>query len=194
MANDDLIIIKGARVSFPHLFRRPVINGEEGKCGCTLMLDPKKQAGIIHKIKKGIAEMCKSAFKGRKIPADKLCLRDGNDKGRPEYEGYMVLSANSKGRPYVLSADGQTQIMDEEDSRIYAGCYVNAKVRLWPQDNRFGKRINCELVTIQFMQDGDPLDGSYIGYEDAISGFDPVDEYEDATPDYEDEDDDFLAA
>jgi hypothetical protein len=182
MANNDLIIIKGARVSFPHLFRRPIINGEAGKCGATLMFDPKKHAKTIRTIENAIDALCKLHFKGRKLPSDKLCLRDGNEKGRPEYEGYMVMSANAKGKPYVVSSDGHTQVTEEEDSRIYAGCYVNAKVRLWAQDNQYGKRINGELVSIQFLKDGEPLDGSYISVEEAISGFEAV----------EDDDDDFL--
>jgi hypothetical protein len=182
MADDDMIMIGGARVSFPHLFRRPVINGEEGKCGAVLMLDPKKHAGAIHTIEKGIDALCKFKFKGRKIPSDKLCLRDGDDKGRPEYEGYQVLSANSKGKPLVIGKDGSNVITDEEENPIYAGCYVNAKVRLWAQDNQYGKRVNAELVAIQFLKDGEPLDGSYVSVEDAMSGFGAID----------DDDDDFL--
>lgn len=180
---DDFIMISGARASFPHLFTPPVINGEEGKCGATLMLDPKKHADVIDKIEDAITELCKFKFKGRKLPSDKLCLRDGDDKGRAEYEGSMVLSANSRTRPIVLRGDGKTKIEEEADSPIYAGCHVNAKVRLWAQDNKYGKRINCELVAIQFHSDGEPLDGSYVSEEDAMSGFGAVDDG-----------DDFLAA
>lgn len=187
MANDDnmiMIMISEARVSFPHLFRRPVIRGEEGKCGATLMLDPKKHAKTIHTVEKVITDLSKFKFKGRKIPSDKRCLRDGGDKGRPEYEGYRVLSASSKGKPLVIGKDGSTVISDEEDNPIYAGCYVKAKVRLWAQDNQYGKRINAELVAIQFLKNGEPLDGSYVSVDDAMSGFGVVD----------DDDDDFLAA
>jgi len=189
MSTDDMIMINGARVSFPHLFRRPTINGEEGKCGAALMLDPKKHAKDIHAIEKAISALCKEKFKGKKLPSDKLCLRDGNDKGRDEYEGSMVLSANSKARPMVIARDGRTTIQDEEDSDIYAGCFVNAKVRLWAQDNKFGKRVNAELVAIQFLKDGEPLDGAYVSTEDAMDGFEGVDGDND-----DDEGDDFLAA
>jgi hypothetical protein len=184
MSDNDFIMVTGARVSFPHLFRRPVINGEEGKCGAVLMLDPKKHAKAIEEIETGIADLSKFKFKGRKLPSDKLCLRDGDDKGRPEYEGYMVLSANSKAKPLVIGKNGRDVITDEEDNPIYAGCFVNAKIRLWAQDNQYGKRINGELTAIQFVKDGDPLDGSYVSVEDAISGFGAVDDGED----------DFLAA
>lgn len=183
MTNDDMIMIKGARVSFPHLFTKPTINGEEGKCGATFMLDPKTHAKTISQIETNMDDLSKFRFKGRKIPSDKLCLRDGEDKGRTEYEGYQILSANSKDKPLVISKDGRTVVTNEEDNPIYAGCYVNAKVRLWAQDNQYGKRINCELVAIQFLKDGEPLDGSHVSVADAMSGFQSVDD-----------EDDFLAA
>lgn len=186
--SDDMIMINGARVSFPHLFSRPVINGEEGKCGAALMLDPKRHAKDIHELEKAITALCKEKFKGKKLPADKLCLRDGDDKGREEYEGSFVLSANSKARPMVIARDGRSVISDEEDSEIYPGCHVNAKVRLWAQDNKYGKRINAELVAIQFLKDGEPLDGTYVSTDDAMEGFEGV------GGDNDDGEDDFLAA
>lgn len=182
----DFIMIKNVRVSFPHLFTRPVINGEEGKCGATLMLDPEDHANSVKAIKTQIAALIKDKLKGRKVPSDKLCLRDGEDKGRPEYEGYLVLSANSRGKPLVISTNGKDVVTNEEDCPIYAGCYVNAKVRLWAQDNNYGKRINAELVAIQFAAEGEPLDGAHVSVEDAMDGFGGVVEDED--------DDDFLAA
>ncbi|MCR9236186.1 MAG: DUF2815 family protein [Alphaproteobacteria bacterium] len=189
MADNDMIMIGGVRISFPHLFQRPIINGEEGKCGAALMLDPEKHAKAIAQIEEGISALCKEKLKGRKLPSDKLCLRDGADKGRTEYEGYQILSANSKGKPLVIGGDGSTVISSEEDSPIYAGCYVNAKVRLWAQDNKFGKRINSELVAVQFFKDGEPLDGSYVSAEDAMSGFGGIDGAND-----NEDGDDFLAA
>jgi len=183
MEDKNYIMISGARVSFPHLFKPPVINGEEGKCGAVLMLDPKKHAKVIEQIENAIDALCKLHFKGRKLPSDKLCLRDGDDKGRSEYEGYMVLSANNRSRPLVLRGDGKTKVEDERDSPIYAGCHVNAKVSLWAQDNKYGKRINCKLIGVQFLKDGEPLDSSYVSEEEAMSGFGAVDD-----------DDDFLAA
>ena len=186
MSNDTHILIKDARVSFPHLFKRPTIQGQEGKCGCVLMLEPERHAGTIQKVQKEMEELRKSALKNQKVPSDKRCLRDGDDKGRAEYEGYVVLSDNSRTRPYVIDFDGRTQIENEEDCHIYAGCYVNAKIRLWAQDNKYGKRLNAELVSIQFLRDGEPLDGR-VSVEEAASGFDTVN-------DYEDDDDDFLAA
>ena len=197
---DDMIMIRGARVSFPHLFRQPVINGEKGRYGAVLLLDPSRHRQDIATLKKAISELVKTRLRGRKLPPDKLCLRSGDDRGRPEYEGYLVLSANTRTKPVVIGTDGRSTIANEEDNPIYAGCHVNAKVRLWAQDNQYGKRINAELVAIQFAGDGEPLDGSYVSEEDAVAGFDAVDCGDaDAFDDFDDfggsdDDDDFMAA
>lgn len=177
-ANPDFIMIKDVRCSFPHLFEKPIINGQEGKCGAALMLEPGKHANAIAQIKKAIQALATERLKGRVPPSDKLCLRPGEDKGRPEYDGHVILSANSRTRPAVVSHFGSGTITDPQQNAIYGGCYVNAKVRLWAQDNNFGKRINCELVAIQFCRDGEPLDGMHVSEEQAVEGFDvPNDEF-----------------
>jgi hypothetical protein len=167
----DFIMLTNVRVSFPHLFEKPMINGEEGKCGAALMLEPEKHTDSIKVLKVKITELIKDKLKGVKVPSDKLCLRNGEDKARPEYDGYVVLSANSKTKPIVIDNSGSGVIADPEQSSIYAGCYVNAKVRLWAQDNKYGKRINSELVAIQFASDGEPLDDAYVSVDSAMDGF-----------------------
>ena len=167
----DFIMLKNVRVSFPHLFSRPYVNGEEGKCGATLMLEPKENSEAIQLIQEQIDELVNAKFKGRSVASDRLCLRAGEDKGRSEYQGYLVLSANSKGRPLVISNDGRTLITSQEDCPIYAGCYVNAKIRLWSQNKHYGKRINAELIALQFAKHGEPLDGAYVSVEEAMAGF-----------------------
>ncbi|CAM3777162.1 ssDNA-binding protein [Litorimonas haliclonae] len=167
----QFIFIKGARVSFPHLFTKPIINGDEGSCGATLMLDRTKHKATIEKIKADGEELRKNALKNARVPDDKWCLRAGEDKGRPEYDGYDVVSANNRGRPTVIDGTGTGVVTNEEDNKIYAGCYVNAKIRLWAQNNKYGKRINAELVSIQFSADGEPLDSSYVSVDEAMEGF-----------------------
>jgi len=185
MSNTEFIMLKDVRVSFPHLFRRPVINGDEGKCGAVLMLENSRHAKSIAAVKTQMDALAKEKFKGRSIPGDKLCMRPGEDKGRTEYEDHHVISANNRDKPFVISNDGGSTVANEPDCAIYAGCYVNAKIRLWAQDNQYGKRINAELVAIQFSRDGEPLDGSYVSADEAVSGFGTANA---------DAEDDFLAA
>lgn len=167
----DHIFISRARVSYPHLYKQPLINGELGKCGATLLLEPGHAA--LAKIEAEIKRLQLEKFKGMALPSSKLCLRSGADRMKPEYGAAMGVSANVKDgrRPLVLAGDGRTKIESEADCKIYAGCYVNAKIALWAQDNKFGKRINAELIAIQFAGDGEPLDDSYVSDDEAMAGF-----------------------
>lgn len=167
-----MILIKDARVSYPHLFKQPIINGETGKCGATILLDPDNPA--LEELKRQITDLMNSAFKGRKLPPERVCLRRRED--REEYGDMIAMSANCKeGKtPLVVAADGKTFVTDETKNAIYAGCRVHAKVRLWAQDNQYGKRINAELIAIQFAGDDEPLDDSYVAPEAAIEGFGPA--------------------
>jgi hypothetical protein len=85
----------------------------------------------------------------------KLCLRDGAEKD--ETDGYgdevMFVSASSAKRVPVVDRD-LTPLM-EENGKPYAGCYVNMSIRLWAQDNQFGKRVNAQLRAVQFVKDGE---------------------------------------
>lgn len=166
----NTIMIKNVRCSFPHFFKRPIINGDEGAYGCTLLLDPEEHAKVLAKIESTINATLKEKFKGKKLPAEKICLRDGDDNLRDEYEGYKTLSANAREKPVVISGNGQTRITDPEDSKIYAGCRVNAKVDIWFQNNQWGKRVNATLLGIQFAGDDTPL-ATHVSEEEAMEGF-----------------------
>lgn len=170
---DNHIFVENARAGFPHLYRPPVINGETGKCGVQLILDPDEDADIIEELQAEIKRVGAANFE-RRLPADKICLRDGDDKGRDEFDGMMVLSANCKAgtKPVVVDADDPTVIIDNEaDNPIYPGCRVNAKIRIWPQNNTYGKRINCALIAIQFAKDDEPLDAATVTQDEAVAGF-----------------------
>lgn len=69
----------------------------------------------------------------------------------------MYVSARSKTRPSVF--DQQRQELTESDGKPYSGCYVNASIELWAQDNDFGKRVNAQLRGVQFLRDGDAFGG-----------------------------------
>lgn len=175
--DERTFIIQNVRVSFPHLFEKPIINGDEGKCGARLMLDPtdKKHKAMIDKIFDCANTLVKEEFKGvKKIADEKYCLRE--DPSRAEYEDLLILSANSPDYPVVMKPNSRERASDVAQSGIYAGCYVTAKIELWPQDNTHGKRINARLVSIRFEGDGEPLDGTRISESEAVDGFDVSDE------------------
>jgi hypothetical protein len=103
---------------------------------------------------------------------DKLCLHDGAAKGdREGYAGHQYLSASNKLKPLVCdnaAAPGTTtpRILTATDGRVYSGCFVNATIELWAQDNKFGKRINASLMGVQFARDGARLSGGGVASVD----------------------------
>lgn len=85
---------------------------------------------------------------------DRGTYHDGDKKASYDgYEGNFFISSRSETRPTVVDRDRKPLIA--ADGRVYSGCYVNAQVEVWAQDNSFGKRINVQLLGVQFSRDGD---------------------------------------
>lgn len=142
------------RLSFPELFKAKSVNDSEPRFGASFLLDKEKDASQIAKINDAMKAVAAEKW-GANIPKGvKKCLHEGSEK---EYEGYgddnMYVSATSKTRPTVVDFDRSP--LTAEDGKPYAGCYVNAVIRLWAQDNQFGKRINAQLQGVQFANHGD---------------------------------------
>lgn len=89
---------------------------------------------------------------------DKLVVHDGDDKKKFEgFEGNFYVAASADTRPTAVNRDRSP--VTEEDGVLYSGCYVNAKVELWVQDNQWGQRVNATLLGVQFVKDGDSFAG-----------------------------------
>ena len=162
MAN---IKLPNVRLSFPNLFSTSVFGGDDtGKYDGTFLLDKKTHKAQIAEIQAGIAALTKEKFKGKALPDDRVCLKDGDETEREEQQGMMVIKASSKKRPMVINRD-RTPLV-EDDNVIYAGCYVNAIISLWSQDNQYGKRINASLEGVQFCAHGEPFGPPGIGVEE----------------------------
>ena len=170
------IKLQNVRLSFPSLFRKAVFNGEETKFEGTFLLHKEDHADTIAEIEAAIKAKIKDDLKGAKLPADKLCLKDGDDIEYDGYAGHMSIKASNNKRPMVIDRDKTT--LTEDDNRIYAGCYVNAMIELWAQNNSYGKRINANLLGVQFFKDGEPFADGVTASADDFDAFDD-DEMED---------------
>lgn len=170
------IKVARTRLSFPSLFRTAKFGEEDtGKYEATFILDKVKHAKEIEQIKTAMQEMIKEGK--AKIPSDKLCLKDGDESGRPEFEGAYTLKASTKKRPVVIGKDRAP--LTEEDNVMYAGCYVNAIFSLWRQDNQFGKRINAQLDGLQFAAEGEAFGDAGIT-ADEFDVFGPAEDDDDS--------------
>jgi hypothetical protein len=161
--------LKNVRLSFPSLFRKAVFDGNETKFEATFLIDKAAGGDKIKEINAAIAAMIKEDLKGAKLPPDKICLKDGDNIDYAGYTGTYSIKASSTKRPLVLDRDRSP--LTEDDNKLYAGCYVNASLELWAQNNNYGKRINCNLLGVQFFKDGEPFADGVKGSVDDFEAF-----------------------
>src|SRR5574341_4705 len=96
---------------------------------------------------------------------DKLPGHSGDAKATSAgYAGNLFLNAGNAIRPLILDANKQP--LAAADGKPYSGCYVNAFVEIWAQDNQHGKRINASLLGVQFVRDGERLAGGSVATAD----------------------------
>jgi hypothetical protein len=165
------IKLQNVRLSFPSLFRRAVFGGEETKYEATFLIGKAEGAAKISEIEVAISVLEKEKNKGKRLPDDKVCVKDGDLIEYDGYAGTMSIKASGKKRPMVIGTDKAP--LTEDDGKPYSGCYVNAVIELWFQDNQFGKRINANLLGVQFVKDGAPFGD---GVTASVDDFDEIDD------------------
>ncbi len=175
------IKLSNVRLAFPQLFEAKTVNGEgEPAFSASFLIDPKSPD--IKTLREAFEVIGKDKW-GAKWPTvkkeieakDRYALHDGDTKADYSgFEGMMFVSARNKSRPLVIDRDKTP--LTSQDGRPYAGCYVNASIELWCQDNNYGKRINASLRGVQFLKDGEAFAGGGAASEDE---FDSVDEFAD---------------
>lgn len=184
--------LNNVRLTFPQLFDAKQVNGQGDPKFSAAFLIPRDhpQLGAV---KEAIAEAAKAKWgespettkdkDGKSVvmpkyqvmlkalsASDKLALHDGDAKS--DYDGYagnLFVNASNKIRPLVIGQ--QREPLTAADGKPYSGCYVNAIVEFWPQDNQFGKRVNASLLGVQFVKDGERLAGGGVASQD---DFEPI--------------------
>lgn len=155
------------RIAFPELFAAKAFNEGDPSFSATFIIDPKSanvkvlrdtiQAVAVEKWKAAAPKIL-AALKAK----DNVCLREtGKTSEAGEiyggFEDMFWIPTRNKARPTVLDRDKSP--LTAADGRPYGGCYVNAVLDIWAQDNTFGKRINASLSGVQFVADGEAFSG-----------------------------------
>lgn len=181
MATQNLIKLKNVRLSFPEIFHKKSFQGGIPAYSAAFLMDkstPEGKAAIktlTDAIKKLAMDTWGEIPPNAKPGAAKCCFRDGDDKDLAGYPGHMYISTrNGKVRPQLANRDNSPIV--EEDGVLYPGCYVNAIVSLWAQDNTWGKAINANLVGIQFVKDGEAFGAVAPPIRDLFDEIDEVEE------------------
>ena len=159
--DDGCILFKGVRLSYPHLFKKWA--GEEGqtpKYSGRFLVDKKTHKKEIAALREHIEAFMKEHGKGKKASPRKWFFRDGDheeETGGDEVKGQWYIAASENTRPNAINKDKSP--VSEEDDILYAGCVVNVLIRPWFQNNKFGIRVNANLLAVQFVRDGERFSG-----------------------------------
>lgn len=154
---DSTILIKNVRASYLHIFKAWSMNpGEKAKFSGKFLLSKATHKAEIQALAQNLIKLSMENLK-QKLPSDKLFLRDGDASGKPEQEGHFVISASEDKKPNTINKD-RSDVTEDMDI-LYSGCYVNVLIRPWVQSNSFGKRINANLLAVQFVREGERFSG-----------------------------------
>jgi hypothetical protein len=170
-----------SRLSFPKLIEASAnkdFPNSPKKFAADLILDP--QSNDYAKIMAEVGNLATGKWKEQATPILQMiqgdrrlrCYGSGAEKldkkTMKPYEGYegrvyISASSNEDRPPIMVDASGNpidnanTMARNAAARKLYGGCYVNAAIRLWIQDNQFGRGIRCELIALQFAKDGEPF-------------------------------------
>lgn len=151
------------RIAFPAVFEPESFNDGDPAYSASFLFPPDHVAvGLLNEaIDKVGAEKWGAKWpvvKKELTAKDKTCLHDGATKGDlAGFAGNLFVAARNKSRPTVVDRDRTP--LTQSDGRIYGGCWVNALIEVWAQDNAYGKRVNAALRGVQFARDGDAFGG-----------------------------------
>jgi hypothetical protein len=175
----NVIKLTNVRLSYPQLFvAKEPEKGKKPVFSASFLLDKKQHKAIIAQIEKTTERVALDAFK-KKVKLNRVPLRDGNEKS--DKEGYgdevMFVGARNEKRPVVVDRD--LTPLTADDPKPYAGCYVNATIRLFAYDHATGgKGVSASLRAVQFIKDGEsfgagPVDAEqeFEKVEDDVDGY-----------------------
>jgi hypothetical protein len=164
-----IVKVTNVRISFPQLFKPKAVSGDgdgEPRFSAAFVIVPgsanaKTLASAMETIAKekwgakGPAILAELKQKGRVAYKESPLSKDG--EVYDGFEGMYSLNASNPQRVTVIDRD--TTPLTSQDGRPYGGCYVDASIDLWVQDNAWGKRVNAKLRWVQFRGDGDAFTG-----------------------------------
>jgi hypothetical protein len=177
----DIVFLSNVRLSFPHLADpQKQVNEVTGATrisyNCEFLM-PQDHPGFqqfmarygalaLEKWKEHAQAVMGMIQQDRKT----RCFGQGNEKVNKKtfqpYDGYagnVYITAGRDSAPQMIQADGSavdpnnTMAYQTLARKLYGGCRVNAAVKPWPQDNKHGRGIRCDLIAIQFAGDDKPF-------------------------------------
>ena len=167
--SDSIAMLKRVRLAFPTLEKAQQVQNQG---------DPKFSAVLIFEKGSENHKACANAIKAaaeEKWGAEKaekavdvltktrkVAMYDGGLRADKYdgFEGNMAVNTSAPAKVPPRLFDRDLSELPRDTPKLYAGCYVNASIQLWAQDNKHGKRIKATLCGVQFYEDGDVFGGS----------------------------------
>lgn len=171
--------LKDVRISFANIFEPKQVQGQGDAKFSAAFIFPRSHsalaemtAAIQAEAKTKWGAKADDVLKSLKA-SDRLCIHDGDSKPDADaYPGNLFVNASNKTRPLVIGPGREPLVA--ADGKPYSGCYVNAIVEVWAQDNQFGKRINASLLGVQFLRDGERLSGGGVAAAEDFEAIAPA--------------------
>lgn len=178
------IKLNNVRLSFAHLFEKhssaPNI---PPKFSAALLIpkDDHEQIKLINTAIKDALTEGAGKFNGKIPPVSQIrnLLRDGDESGRPEYEGMYFINSSNNERPIVI---GKKLEPLTERSQIDSGDYANVILNLYAYNVSGNKGVGAALSAVQLAKLGERFTGS----------IDVNDEFDVLDGDSEDDEFDYL--
>lgn len=180
---DPIVTLSNVRNSFPFLFEPQPEKDlkKKPKFGVSFILDEKVNIKEIKALEEAVEYVKKNAPKLKGLKVKKNPIHEAEDKTTKEgnpvdgySEGKKYITARNQTRPGTV--DQKLQPLVAEDGKLYAGCYVNARVAVFGYNHpESGPGVTFSLINIQHLRDGEPF-GAKSG--PAEEGFTAIEEDE----------------
>lgn len=166
-----MFMLKNVRLSYPALFYPSAFGDSDPKYNATFLIpkESDQHKALLEEIRRVAKEAFGDAARTiymRQEQSTRKLIKDGDGpdgqtqdgEAKDGYAGHIAIKGSSKTAPKVIGR--QKQPLTEVDGVPYGGCYVNAQIDIWAQDNKYGKFLNCKLLAVQFWADGESFGGS----------------------------------
>jgi hypothetical protein len=175
----EIIFVSNARLSFPHLAEPQkqtdkITGNSRLTYNCDLILEPNSPAIQEFMARYHVLAVEKwqdnanNAMQQIQANRKQRCYGVGEEKvdsktfqPRGGYQGKVYISASNKNMPQMIQQDGRpadpanTMACQAVARKMYGGCYINAAIKPWIQQNDTGIGIRCDLIAVQFFADGE---------------------------------------
>lgn len=167
MSKNARLTVTG-RIKFPEDLFEPKDYDGNLRYGCGVLVE---KGTPMAKTLNAAVEAVKSAGSLGNVSAERVCVSDGDESEFEADHGHLVLRCGNNKRPKVVNRN--LVKLPADNDVLYAGCVVNVDVEIWAQKNKFGKRVNADLLGVQFVREGDRIGG---GTQPTSSNFKNLDE------------------